>query len=84
MPNLVALGMVIVGIVIAALGDGVLHGSLLGGFVAAAGLIPACYAAWKGTQQKEQGQMAGAIIMIFVSLGVAGALIVLRLIHYVR
>ena len=82
MANWISLAMVGAGVVIAALGGGVLHGSWLGGIMAAAGLVPAAYAAWQGAQQKEQGQMAGAIVLIFVSVGAGGALIVLRLINY--
>ena len=82
MANWISLAMIVAGVIIAGLSRGVLHGSWLGGIVAAAGLLPAAYAAWQGAQQEEQGPMARAVVLIFLSVGVGGALIVLRLINY--
>ena len=52
-PAMVAFALVVVGIVIAALGsNGLFHGSIFGGIVAAMGTIPACLGMWKGIQQE--------------------------------
>jgi hypothetical protein len=44
-PALVAFAMVVIGIAIAAV-QGITHGSIAGGIIAAAGAIPACYGMW--------------------------------------
>ena len=81
-PALVALVMVVAGIAIAAV-QGLVHGSIAGGVVAALGAIPACYGMWKGIQQETQGTLATSVIAVLVSLGVGGTLIVLRIVHWV-
>jgi len=84
MPAAVAFGLIVVGIVIAAVGGGgLLHGSILGGVVAGAGAIPACFGMWKGIQQETQGTLAVSVLAVLAALGVAAVLIVLRLIHWV-
>ena len=79
-PALAAFGLVVIGIVIAAVG-GLTHGSIGGGIVAALGAIPACYGMWKGIQQETQTTLALSVGAVIVSLGVGGVLIVLRIIH---
>ncbi len=79
-PALAAFGLVVIGIVIAAVG-GLTHGSIGGGIVAALGAIPACYGMWKGIQQETQTTLAVSVGAVLVSLGVGGVLIVLRIIH---
>ena len=81
-PALVAFAMVVIGIAIAAV-QGITHGSLVGGVIAAAGAIPACYGMWKGIQQETQGTLAMSVGTVLLSLGVAAVLIVLRVIHWV-
>jgi hypothetical protein len=84
-PVLVAFGMVVLGIVIAAVGNGgVLHGSLLGGILAAAGALPACFGMWKGIQQETQGTLALSVGAVITSLGAGGVLIVLWVIHVIH
>jgi hypothetical protein len=84
MSAMVAFGLVAVGIVIAALGGGgLLHGSILGGIIAGCGAIPACFGMWKGIQQETQGTLAMSVLAVLVSLGVAAALIILRIVHWV-
>ena len=78
-----AFGLPVLGIVIAALQDGVLRGSIAGGIVAAAGAIPACYGMWKGIQQETQGTLAMSVAAVLVALGIGGALIVLRVVSWV-
>jgi hypothetical protein len=81
-PVFIALAAVAIGIVIAAV-QGITHGSILGGVVAALGAIPACFGMWKGIQQETQGTLAMSVGTVLLSLGVAAVLIVLRVIHWV-
>jgi hypothetical protein len=76
-PVVVAFVMVVAGIAISAT-QGLFHGSLLGGVIAAAGAIPACFGMWKGIQQETQGTLALSVAAVLVSLGVGALLIVLR------
>ncbi len=82
-PALAAVGMVVLGLVIAAL-QGFSHGSIAGGIIAALGAVPACYGMWKGIQQETQGTLAMSVGAVLLSLGVGGLLIVLRIIHWLR
>ena len=81
-PAMAAFGLVVVGIVIAAV-QGLTHGSIAGGILAAAGAIPACFGMWKGIQQETQGTLAMSVVAVLASLAVGGVLIVLRIIHWV-
>jgi hypothetical protein len=84
MPAIVAFVMIIAGCVIAAVGGGgFLAGSILGGVIAGAGAIPACYGMWKGIQQETQGTLAISVLAVLASLGGAIVLIALRLFHWV-
>lgn len=80
-PALAAFALVVIGIVIAAM-QGLTHGSIGGGVIAALGAIPACFGMWKGIQQETQGTLALSVGAVIVSLGVGGVLIVLRVIHW--
>jgi hypothetical protein len=82
-PALVAFVMVILGIVIAAM-QGITHGSIAGGVIAALGAIPACYGMWKGIQQETQGTLAVSVTAVLVSLAVGGVLIVLRVVSWLH
>ncbi len=83
-PSLVAYGLAVLGIVVAAIGDhGVLHGSIWGGLISATGAIPACLGMWKGIQQETQGTLALSVLAVLVALGVGAALIILRVVHWV-
>ena len=82
-PALVAFVMVAIGIAIAAV-QGITHGSVLGGVIAAAGAIPACYGMWKGIQQETQGTLALSVAAVLVSLAVGGILVVLGIVHWLR
>ena len=84
MPAIVAFGLVVAGIVIAALGSGgLLTGSIGGGIVAACGAAPACFGMWKGIQQETQGTLAISVLAVLASLAVGALLIILRVIHWV-
>ena len=82
-PAMAAFGLVVVGLLIAVL-QGVTHGSIAGGIIAALGAIPACYGMWKGIQQETQATLAMSVGAVLLSLGVGGLLIVLRVIHWLR
>ena len=81
-PAFIAFALVGVGILIAAM-QGLTHGSIGGGIVAALGAAPACFGMWKGIQQETQGTLAISVGAVLVSLGVGAALIILRLVHWV-
>ena len=81
-PAYIALAMVAIGIAIAGL-QGFTKGSLLGGFVAGAGTIPACFGMWKGIQQETQGTLAISVAAVLLSLAVGALLIILRVVHWV-
>jgi hypothetical protein len=80
-PALAAYGMAVLGLVIAAI-QGIGHGSILGGVIAAAGAVPACFGMWKGIQQETQGTLALSVGAVLVALAVGGLLIVLRVLHW--
>ena len=82
-PALVAFGLVVLGLMIAAV-QGLTHGSILGGLIAASGSIPACFGMWKGIQQETQGTLATSVTAVLVSLGVGGILILLRVVDWFR
>jgi hypothetical protein len=82
-PALVAFVMVVTGIAIAA-AQGIVHGSIVGGVIAALGAIPACYGMWKGIQQETQGTLAISVTAVLVTLGVGGLLIVLRVVSWLH
>jgi hypothetical protein len=82
-PALVAFGLVVLGLMIAAV-QGLTHGSILGGLIAASGAIPACFGMWKGIQQETQGTLATSVAAVLVSLGVGAILILLRVVDWFR
>jgi hypothetical protein len=82
-PALVAFVMVVTGIAIAAMRD-IVHGSIVGGVIAALGAIPACYGMWKGIQQETQGTLAVSVSAVLVSLAVGAVLIVLRVVSWLH
>lgn len=83
LPAFIGLGLVGVGILIAVLG-GFTGGSIAGGLIAAIGAIPGCLGIWKGIQQETQGTLATSVITVLLALGVAGLLIVLRVVDLIR
>lgn len=82
-PAMAAFGLVVVGIVIAAV-QGLTHGSIAGGVIAAAGAIPACFGMWKGIQQETQGTLAISVAAVLVSLAVGAVLIIMRVINWLH
>jgi len=82
-PLLISLGLVAVGVIIAAIG-GITAGSIVGGVVAALGVVPACWAAWAGMQKETQASLGMALLLVFTSLGVGGLLLLLRVVDWLR
>jgi hypothetical protein len=82
LPAFAAIGLAVLGLVIAALQGSVAHGSILGGIVAFCGAIPASLGMWKGIQQETQGTLALSVVAVLLSLGAAVLLIVLRIVHW--
>ena len=82
-PAMAAFGLVVVGVVIAAV-QGLTHGSIAGGIIAAAGAIPACFGMWKGIQQETQGTLAISVAAVLASLAVGAILIILRVINWLH
>ena len=80
-PALAAVGMVVLGLVIAAI-QGFSHGSIVGGIIAGLGAGPAMFGAWKGIQQETQGTLAISIGAVLLSLAVGALLILLRVLHW--
>ncbi len=77
------LGCILTGLVIAALA-GFGGGSLLGGVVAGLGILPAMWGMWTGMQEKTQTTLATSVVLFFASLAVAGLLILLRFVDWLR
>lgn len=82
-PLFISLALVVVGLILGAIG-GLGSGSIVGGIIAACGIIPAAWAAWAGMQQETQKNLAGALAMVFVSLAVGGLLLILGIINLFR
>jgi hypothetical protein len=80
-PVFAALGFVVVGLIIAAIG-GISDGSIAGGIIAGLGIIPACWGMWAGIQQKTQAGMLAPIGLFFLCLGVGAILIILRFVDW--
>ena len=78
-PIFVSLALVAAGIVLGLVGGS----AIVGGVIAAAGVIPAAWGAWAGMQQETQSSLAGALGMVFLSLGVGAVLIILGIINWV-
>lgn len=82
-PLLISLALVLLGVIIAAV-SGFSNGSIWGGIIAAAGVIPAAWGAWAGMQGETQAGLAGAIGMVLLSLGTGGLLVLLRVVDWIR
>jgi hypothetical protein len=81
-PAMAAFGLVVVGLLIAAL-QGFTKGSIAGGVIAALGALPACFGMWKGIQQETQGTLAISVGAVLVCLAVGGLLIAMRVLHWI-
>jgi hypothetical protein len=81
-PALAAFGLVVLGLAIAAV-QGLTKGSIAGGVLAGLGTLPGCFGMWKGIQQETQGTLAASVAAVLTSLVVGGALIALRVFHWI-
>ena len=75
--------LVVVALVVAAI-TGFTEGSIAGALIAFVAIIPAAVGMWKGMQEKTQAGLGLAILVFFAALGVAGVLIVLKIIDWIR
>lgn len=82
LPLLITLLCVIIGSLIGVAGGSTIS-SVVGAVVAALGAIPACWGIWLGMQQQTQTSLLGAILLLFLALGTAGLLLVLRLVDWI-
>lgn len=82
-PSLIAGGLLVAAIVIAAIG-GFTEGSILGAVLAALGCIPALWGIVNGLQHQTQAAVAAPVILLFANIAVAGLLLVLKIIDWVR
>jgi hypothetical protein len=84
LPNLASLLFIFIGLFIGVIG-GLGSGSIAGGVVAGLGIIPACWSMWAGIQNKEsQAGLMWGVLLFLGSAGVAGLLIVLKLVDWMR
>jgi len=82
-PLLLSLALIAAGVILAAVG-GITSGSVLGGVIAALGVVPALYATWLGMQKETQSSLGMALLLVFASLGVGGILLLLRVVDWLR
>jgi len=82
-PALIAFVMIAAGVAIAA-AQGIVHGSIAGGVLAALGAIPACYGMWKGIQQETQGTLAISVTAVLLALAAGAILIILRVVSWLH
>jgi len=83
MPAMAAMAFAMIGLVIGAI-SGITNGSIGGGIIAAVGIVPACYGMFAGMQQETQSGLLMNIMAFLFATGVAGALILLRFVDWLR
>jgi len=80
---MISAGLLVVALVIAAIG-GFTSGSIAGGIFAGLGVIPALWGIVNGLQHKTQTAVLAPFLLLVTNLGVAGLLIVLRFVDWLR
>ncbi len=83
MPAMATVAFALIGLVIGAIG-GITHGSIFGGIIAGLGIIPACVGMFAGMQQETQTGLLMNILAFLFAIGVAGMLILLRFVDFLR
>ncbi|HTM18998.1 MAG TPA: hypothetical protein VL172_00765 [Kofleriaceae bacterium] len=83
LPSLIGVGLLAGALVIAILG-GFTHGSIGGAVLAALAVIPALWGSVNGLQHETQKAVAAPVLILFGSIGIAGLLLVLRIVDWVR
>lgn len=82
-PVIATIAFAVIGLVVAAIG-GITSGSIAGGLIAGIGIVPACYGMWAGMQQETQASLAMNILAFLFAVGVAGILILLKFVDWLR
>jgi hypothetical protein len=80
---MISAGFLLLGLLIAVIG-GLTSGSIAGGIVVGLGVIPALWGIVNGLQHKTQTAVLAPFLLLVTNLGVAGLLIVLRFVDWVR
>ena len=83
MPAMATVAFALIGLVIGAIG-GITHGSIFGGIIAGIGIVPACYGMFAGMQSESQTGLLLNIMAFLFAIGVAGILILLRFVDWLR
>jgi predicted histidine transporter YuiF (NhaC family) len=74
----------VVAALVAAAITGFDKGSILGAVIALVAVIPAGVGMWKGMQEKTQAGLGLALLVFFAALGVAGLLVILKIVDWIR
>ncbi len=80
---MLSLGFLLAALVVA-LAGGFGSGSVVAAIVALGGAAVAGWGVWKGMQAEKQTGAALSILLLLVNMGLAGVLLILKLIHAVR
>jgi hypothetical protein len=83
LPSMIAAGFLVVGLIIAAIG-GFTSGSIAGAIIAGIGIVPALWGIVNGLQHKTQTAVLAPFLLLIVNIGVAGLLILLRFVDWLR
>jgi hypothetical protein len=83
LPSLISAGLLAAALVVAILG-GFTEGSILGAVLAGLACIPALWGIVNGLQHQTQKAVAAPVLLLFGSIGIAGILLVLKIIDWVR
>lgn len=84
LPLLASLMLIIVSLLIGLI-SGFSTGSIASAVVAVLAIVPACYGMWLGIQDKEsQTTMLWSILLFLTAVGIAGLMILLRFVDWLR
>jgi hypothetical protein len=83
LPSMISAGFLLFGLLIAVIG-GLTSGSIAGGIVVGLGVIPALWGIVNGLQHKTQTAVLAPFLLLVTNLGVAGLLIILRFVDWLR
>ena len=84
LPLMAGFVLLLVAVIVAAV-TGISHGSIGGAVIAIFGVIPGAYAAWVGIQNKDsQANLLFGILIVLASVALAGLLILLRFVSWLR
>lgn len=59
-------------------------GSILGALLAFGGACVAAFGLWKGTQEEKQTRAAVSMLLLLGGLGLAGLLVILKIVDWLR